>query len=84
MKPGDLVRLRKMNITYGVPIDYINVWDSPDGEIETQQREWEHGELGVFIGGRYEEADLELIEVLLGGRVWWAMDDEVEAVSETG
>jgi hypothetical protein len=82
MQPGDLVRLRKLNDT-GVPIDYVYVWDMPDGS-ETQLREWEHGEWGVFIGGRYEEAGLELIEVLLGGRVWWAMDDEVEAVSETG
>ena len=82
MKPGDLIRPRKWNISYAVPIDYLDIWDRPDGE-ETRQKKWEHGEVGLLLDGRYcgqvtQVDDMVMLEVLFQGEKWWVLEDEVE------
>jgi hypothetical protein len=77
MKPGDLLIPRRWNVTYGVPIHYLDIWNRPDGS-DTQQSSWEHSEKALLLQGRHEDGDLVLVEILLRGEKWWVMEDEVE------
>ena len=84
MKPGDLLQPRRWNIYYGTSINYLEVWNRPDG-TEDWQGKWEHGQVGVLLEGRYVSGDIDIdptvvimIEVLLEGRKCWAVEDEVE------
>jgi len=81
LKPGDLLSIRKWNISYAVPVEYVEVWDRPDGN-DTRQSTWEHGEMGLLLDGRYELDDLVLVEVLLRGEKWWVLEDEIEVVRD--
>jgi hypothetical protein len=85
MKPGDLLQPRRWNLHHKVPINYLEVWDVPDGDHDWQGK-WEHGHVGVLLEGRYMTGDpdnpttLTMIEVLLEGRKCWAVEDEVEVL----
>ncbi len=53
MNPGDLVTIRRMNLSHRVPITYVNIYDRIDGDEEpVNVWEWEHGEVGLLMGGR--------------------------------
>ena len=80
MKPGDLLSPRHWNVSYGVPIHYLDIWDRPDGS-DTRQESWEHSEKALLLQGRHEDGDLVLVEILLRGERWWVMEDEVEVTS---
>jgi hypothetical protein len=86
MKPGDLLQPRRWNIYYGTSINYLDVWNRPDGTDDWQGK-WEHGQVGVLLEGRYASGDIDIdptvvimIEVLLEGRKCWAVEDEVEVL----
>jgi hypothetical protein len=86
MKPGDLLQPRRWNIYYRTPINYLDVWNRPDGTEDWQGR-WEHGQVGVLLEGRYTTVDpdtdptaMAMVEVLLEGRKCWAVEDEVEVL----
>lgn len=86
MNPGDLVTPSRWNLTYRVPIDYLEVWDKPDG-TESWQGKWEHDEIGVLLGGKYMSGDPDsdptsytLVEVLLKGRICWVDEDLLRAI----
>lgn len=84
MKPGDLVTIRKWNITHRVPITYIDVHESIgiDGWYDGFQWKWEHGEVGLLMEGR-DDAQ-EVVQVLHRGRVGWVDEEMLRAVDETG
>ena len=74
MKPGDLVTIRKWNISHKVPITYIDVYERVDGETDLSTIwKWEHGETGVLLDGRDDKQ--EMVQVLHRGRIGW-VDEE--------
>lgn len=74
MKPGDLVTIRRWNLTHRVPIAYVNIYDRIDGDEEpVKVWKWEHGENGVLLEGRDERQ--EMAQVLHKGRIGW-VDEE--------
>ena len=81
MKTGDLLQPRRWNLCHKVHINYLEVWNRPDGTDDWQGK-WEHGQVGVLLEGRYDSGDndMPMVEVLLKGRVCWAIEDEVELV----
>ena len=86
MKPGDLLQPRRWNLTHRIPINYLDVWNRPDG-TEDWQGKWEHGKVGVLLEGLYMTGDpdtdstaMTMIEVLLNGRKCWVVEDEVEVM----
>jgi hypothetical protein len=82
VKPGDLVTLRKWNITHRVPITYIDVYERIDGEtIHGTIWKWEHGEWGILLEGRDNRQ--EMVQVLHGGRIGW-VDEELIEVAAPG
>lgn len=86
MKPGDLLKPRRWNVTCKVPITYLDVWNRPDGSDDWQGK-WEHDQIGLLLPGRYVSGDPDrdptsctMLEVLLNDRVCWVLEDEVEVV----
>lgn len=77
MKPGDLVRLRKWNITHRVPITYIDVYEGTDDQALPFKEKWEHGEWGILLEGRDNRQ--EMVQVLHGGRIGWVEEEHIEA-----
>ena len=80
MKPGDLVTIRRMNLTNRVPITYVDVYEKVGDEFEYDgdQWKWEHGETGLLLEGR--DADQEIAEVLHNGRVGWVYEELIQEV----
>lgn len=80
MKPGDLVTIRRMNLTNRVPITYVDVHEKvgDDVEYDGDQWKWEHGETGLLLEGR--DADQEIAEVLHNGRVGWVYEELIQEV----
>jgi len=79
MKPGDLVTIRKMNLTNTVPITYVYVYDWFDAA--PYEKKWEHGELGVLLEGRDDKR--EMVQVLHDGRVGWVDEEMLRVINET-
>jgi len=77
MKPGDLVRLRKWNITHRAPITRTAVYGDPDA-WEPGDWMWESGEWGLLLEGR---ALVGLVQVLHGGRIGWIEEELIEAAT---
>ena len=82
MKPGDLVTIRRMNLSHRVPITHVNVYDRIDG-YETQMNvwRWEHGEVGLLMEGRDDRH--EMVQVLHKGRVGWIDEEYLRVVDES-
>lgn len=81
MKPGDLVTIRKWNLTHRVPVNYVDVYETIDGETGAQWK-WEHGEVGVLMEGSDDIQSMR--QVLHGGRVGWVDEEYLRAANETG
>ena len=79
MQPGDLVKIRRMNLSRKTPIYYIDVYERIDGETGDQWK-WEHGETGVLLEGRDDRQ--EMVQVLHGGRVGWVDEEFLRVVNE--
>jgi hypothetical protein len=80
MKPGDLVTIRRMNLSHRVPITYIDVHeridvDEDDGSIW----KWEHGEVGVLLEG-WNELQM-MAQVLHRGRIGWVDAEHLKGVA---
>jgi hypothetical protein len=83
MKPGDLVTIRKWNITHRVPITYVGVYDRTSrGEFLQRKVKWEHGDVGVLLDGR--DAIEEMVRVLHKGHVVWIDEEMLRGVDEAG
>jgi len=81
MKPGDLVTIRRMNLSHKVPITYIDVYERVDGESSPSTIwKWEHGEPGVLLEGRDHEQ--EMVQVLHRGRIGWVDEEFLRVVNE--
>lgn len=82
MKPGDLVTIRKWNVSHQVPITYIDVYERVDGETDLSTIwKWEHGENGILLEGRDDRQ--EMVQVLHGGRIGWADEEFLRLLNET-
>jgi hypothetical protein len=82
VKPGDLVTIRRWNLTHRVPIAYVNIYDRIDGDEEpVKVWKWEHGERGVLLEGRDERQ--EMAQVLHKGRIGWVDEEYLRVVDET-
>jgi len=79
MKPGDLVTIRKMNLSHAVPITYIDVYDRFDDTAPCEKK-WEHGEIGVLLEGRDDKR--EMVQVLHDGRVGWVDEEMLRVINE--
>lgn len=80
MKPGDLVRLRKWNITHRVPITYLVVYHDSEGSPVLDGFggwKWEHGEWGILLEGR--DISEGMVQVLHRGRIGWIEEEHIEA-----
>lgn len=64
MKPGDLVTIRRMNLSHRAPITYIDVYDRFDDISVPYKKKWEHGEVGVLLEGRVGWVDEEMLRVI--------------------
>ena len=75
MKPGDLVTIRRWNLTHRTPIAYVSVYDrTSQGEYMQRKAKWEHGDIGIRMAGIDVVEDM--VQVLLQGRVVW-VDEEM-------
>ncbi len=82
MKPGDLVTIRKWNLTHRVPITYVNIYDrTSQGEYLQRKTKWEHGDVGVLLAVR--DSVEEMVQVLHRGRAVWVDEEMLRAVDET-
>ena len=77
MKPGDLVTIRKWNLSYAVPITYIDVYETIDGETGVQWK-WEHDEVGVLLEGSDDIQSMR--QVLHRGRVGWVDEEYLKPI----
>lgn len=82
MKPGDLVTIRRWNVSHRVPITYIDVYNWVDGDEMTFCWKWEHGEVGVLMEGR-DERQL-MVQVLHKGRIGWIDEEMLKDANEAG
>jgi hypothetical protein len=82
MKPGDLVTIRKMNLSHAVPITYVDVYDRFDDIAVPYKKKWEHGEFGVLLEGRDDKQ--EIVQVLHCGRVGWVDEEVLRVADEAG
>jgi len=80
MKPGDLVTLRKINLTTKRPFYNVAVYETPAG---LDHWYWTQGEVGLFL----EEEDpvncdthVEMVRVIHGGRVGWVYTEFLRTV----
>jgi hypothetical protein len=80
MKPGDLVTIRKMNLSHAVPITYVDVYDRFDDIAVPYKKKWEHGEFGVLLEGRDDKQ--EIVQVLHCGRVGWVDEEMLRVINE--
>ncbi len=80
MKPGDLVTIRRMNLSHRVPITYIDVYDRFDDIAVPYKKKWEHGEVGVLLEGRDDKQ--EIVQVFHSGRVGWVDEEYLRVVDE--
>jgi len=78
MKPGDLVRLRKWNITHRVPITRTAVYGDPDA-WEPGDWMWEPGAIGLLLEGW--NLGEGMVQVLHGGRIGWIEEELIEAAA---
>ena len=82
MNPGDLVTIRRMNISHRVPITHVTVYDRIDGyETQLNVWRWEHGEVGLLMEGRDERQ--EMVQVLHKGRVGWIDEEYLRDANES-
>jgi hypothetical protein len=79
VKPGDLVTIRAMNITYRVPINSIAVYETIDGETGDQW-EWEQGEVGLLMEGSDDIQSMR--QVLHRGRMGWVDEEYLRVIDE--
>jgi len=82
MKPGDLVTIRKMNLSNTTRIAYIEIYDRFDDIAVPYKKMWEHGEVGVLLDGRDDKR--EMVQVLHNGRVGWVDEEMLRVIDETG
>lgn len=83
MKPGDLVTIRKWNVSHRVPITYVVVFDrTSQGEYLPRKKRWERDEVGVLLDGR--DAVEDMAQVLHKGRVVWIDEEMLMVVDEAG
>ena len=82
MKPGDLVTIRRMNLSHRVPITYIDVYDRFDDIAVPYKKKWEHGEVGVLLAVRDDKR--EMVQVLHCGQVGWVDEEMLRVIDETG
>ena len=81
MKPGDLVTIRKWNITYRVPITSVYIYDRiPTGLYAKQKKSWEHGEIGILLKGW--DAVNEMVQVLHNGQIGWVDEEYLATINE--
>ena len=81
MKPGDLVTIRKLNITYRVPITSVDIYDRISTEVYAKQKKrWEHGEIGVLLEG-INTVD-EMVQVLHNGQIGWVDEEYLATINE--
>lgn len=81
MKPGDLVTIRRWNLTHRTPIAYVNVYDRTSlGEYLQRKVKWEHGDIGILLEGR--DVVEEMRRVLLQGRGVW-VDEEMLKLADS-
>ena len=82
MKPGDLVTIRRWNLTHKVPITYVTLYDrSSQGEYFPRMSKWVHDEVGVLMEGRDDKE--EMVQVLCKGRLVWVDEEMLRDVNET-
>ncbi len=82
MKPGDLVTIRKMNLSNTARIAYIDVYDRFDHIAAPYKKKWEHGEVGILLEGRDDKQ--EMVQVLHDGRVGWVDEEMLRVIDEAG
>jgi len=82
MKRGDLVTIRRMNLSNTARIAYIDVYDRFDDIAVPYKKKWEHGEFGVLLEGRDDKQ--EIVQVLHCGRVVWVDEEMLRVIDETG
>ena len=83
MKPGDLVTIRRWNVSHRVPITYVDVYDRLSQEdYFPRKSKWEHGEVGVLMEGRDDKE--EMVKVLHKGRLVWIDEEMLRDVNEAG
>jgi len=81
MKPGDIVKIRRFNLSLKTPIYYIVVYETIDGESGAQWK-WEHGEVGVLLEGSDDIQSMK--QVLHKGRAGWVEEEFLRVISEAG
>jgi hypothetical protein len=82
MKPGDLVTIRRMNLSNTARIAYIEVYDRYDHIAVPHKKKWEHGEVGILLEGRDDKR--EMVQVLHCGRVGWVDEEMLRVIDEAG
>ena len=83
MKPGDLVTIRRWNLSHRVPITYVNIYDRIDGDEEpVNVWRWEHDEVGVLMDGR--DGLQEMVQVLHKGKIGWIDEEYLRDINEAG
>lgn len=81
MKPGDLVTIRKWNITLKVPITYIDIYDRTSTALYAKQKKsWERGEIGILLEGI--DTVNEMVQVLHNGQIGWVDEEYLATINE--
>lgn len=73
MIPGDLVTIRRVNVTHRYYITYVDVYDSVDHNAIQYEKKWEPDEIGILLEGRDENQ--EMVQVFHHGRIGWVDKD---------
>jgi hypothetical protein len=78
MKPGDLVKIRRMNLSLKTPIYYVVVYETIDSGRHGDEWKWEHGEVGVLLEGSDDIQSMK--QVLHKGRAGWVEEEFLRVV----
>ncbi len=81
MKPGDLVTIRKWNITLRIPITFVYIYDRISPALYAKQKKsWECGEIGVLLEGI--DTVNEMVQVLYNGQIGWVDEEYLTTINE--